>query len=223
MGFGIDIIVERKNGYVSIKETYLSYNWSGKQYNKYWYIRDDMDGKHSSVVISTIEKAINEMKKDGHTIEEPDPLNSSWSYGYNGDSKEKKKKLVNTIGIFMYHLTCFLDIAKKYPNGYWVTDSNYPCCINHLEYGYTTITYNNIYDTYDDTDDDTENNESTSSNKEVKTPYIFTYWHHPIKGIVKIDTFDDAMEVFGILRAKNDIRSKYWKDMAFKMKGSPNL
>ena len=50
---------------------------------------------------------------------------------------------------------------------------------------------------------------------------IVTYFRHPIKGNMRVDSFNTAIEVFRYLSAISDPRAKLWKDLAFLILDAP--
>ena len=76
-----------------------------------------------------------------------------------------------------------------------------------------------LYSDYDITDkEESESHDDTEEEESVTG----AYFNHPIKGRMKVTTFDDCMEIFGIVRMNGDyVRAKYWKTLAFQMDDAP--
>lgn len=77
-----------------------------------------------------------------------------------------------------------------------------------------------LYSDYDITDEE----ESESHDDIEEESETCTYFRHPVKGHMKVTTFDDCMEIIGILRLNGDnTRANYWKTLAFQMDDAPVL
>jgi hypothetical protein len=196
MGYGIEIImmilVDGKYMQEVVGEEYLSYNWTRDRFFQFWDILKDLNGKSSKNVQKNIDMALKAMSYLGHKIGVPDISNPNWGYGNDMTYKNKAS-------VFMHHLNRFRILTEKFPDAYWVTDYYYPKQINYEGKLLSLKTVPHA----------------------EKSGNLVTYFRHPIKGQMKVSTFDDAMEIFGLMRAKGDSRAILWKDLAFKMHDSP--
>lgn len=69
------------------------------------------------------------------------------------------------------------------------------------------------------TDDDLE--DVTEVKKEK--PTFITYYRHPLKGTMKVDTFEKACELAMIAKKKNDQRWEMWENLAWELPGAPTV
>ena len=220
MGYDIKLVNLTINGntvtdYTTVAETYISYNWS-IWFKNIWYIRDH-DGSSSNAIYTSLNSAISVLENEEIKTGVPDPMNSGWGFGIaninNNMSENRESPLMSEPerkSIFLYHLKNLLALAIRYPNAYWITDSNYAKSINHVRIG--TVLLSELDDDYTD-DADVDTNET----------YPFTYFRHPVKGNIKVSTFDDCMEIFGILRMQGNQNANSWKSLAFKMRDAPRI
>ena len=217
MGYDIKLVNLTINSntvtdYTTVAETYMSYNWS-IWFKNIWYIRD-YDGYSSNVIYTSLNSAISVLENEEIKTGVPDPMNSGWGFGIANINKNMSENRDSPLmseperkSIFLYHLKNLLALAIRYPNAYWITDSNYAKSINHVRLG--TVLLFELDDDYTDVD--------------ANETYPFAYFRHPVKGNIKVSTFDDCMEIFGILRMQGDHNANSWKTLAFQMHDAPYI
>ncbi len=119
MGFYIDTTDNLYTGFIS-------YNFS--KFNQYWYIRNDLNGKNTSVVIANLEKGIQKLREAGFKpIINPNETESS-----------------PTENVFLYNLIRMLNeirniliIHPSHIKAYYVMDKNFSILdgINNIRTG----------------------------------------------------------------------------------------
>jgi hypothetical protein len=141
MGFEISIIQVVKSNktatlydVTTLDRDYLSFNWSISTEDRDTWYMGDYDGESSTIVRSSLVRALKELSERGIYPGEPDLSNPGWSYGTDScdDSFLPDSECLS---IFAFHLHRFLELTDKYPDAYWATDSNETMRINHAEYG----------------------------------------------------------------------------------------
>ena len=221
----------------TVAERYLRPNWT-KWFENIWSIYN-YDGAPSSVIHRSLKNSITILENDGIITGVPDPANPyHWKNGVKGDTKsrftysddlpvlpEPERK-----SIFLYHLKDYLALTIQFPDAYWVTNCNHDLLIKHVTLGSKMLRVTNSdYDITDeeesesdDDDDDEEESDDEDEESEHDEDDTGTYFNHPIKGRMKVTTFDDCMEIFGIVRMNGDyVHAKYWKTLAFQMDDAP--
>ena len=79
-----------------------------------------------------------------------------------------------------------------------------------------------LYSDYDITDKKESESDDDIEEEDEEEEESDTYFNHPIKGRMKVTTFDDCMEIFGIVRMNGDyVHANYWKTLAFQMDDAP--
>lgn len=73
------------------------------------------------------------------------------------------------------------------------------------------------------TEEDLYNDKDKGNDNENETPTFITYYRHPLKGNMKVDTFEKASEIAIISKRNNDPRWKAWEELAWKLPGAPSI
>jgi hypothetical protein len=175
---------------------YLSYNFSVDEFSKYWYIRKHLVGHKASTILKYLKIAINEMSKN--------EISPSIPIGMDGWSRD--------IRVFMNHLKTMKDqieeLILKYPGHknvrYWTDSASGE---NEEEYP----------DVVSEPDDD-----EVGDTYQYEEPTVYTYFRHPIKGNMKIDTFAKASEIYTLLVLKGSSEAEKWLELAKMMPDAPN-
>lgn len=228
MGYGITVI-EVTVDYETVRlgrtvtELYLSYNWSGL--SDIWSVHEHLHGKLGSQVITSLEQAIAKLETEGIKCGVPDRKNPNWGYGLSPKADDdpieplgkqpKRMPDPEHKTVFRYHLESFRDELKKYTNEMKETilfsdhaDRPGVAMINEEEY---TIT-KKAERKEKDSDDEGEDSQPSGP---------VTYFRDSIKGNMRIDNFEKAMYVHGVMRAKNDARAEAWYELALQMPDAP--
>lgn len=228
MGFDIDIfetkiVIEDEEKVVvlgdNISSAYLSYNWSDlssicpehlflskcecENHESLWYLRNDLHRRFGSDVADRAKLAIKKLADLGIGIPVPDIKNSCWGWGNNMSQLKR-------LEVFAFHLNEFRKLGEQYPEAAFIADADNGdedyLYINNEE----TIKINVGLES------------DSASETETDFNSIVTYFRHPIKGNMRIDNFDTAIEVFGYLSAISSPMAYLWKDLAFQMHDAPS-
>jgi hypothetical protein len=199
MGHDIDILEGGPKGY-TLTETNISFNWS--KFSEYFHIRD-IQGHPGRLVAKHLHEVLYKLAKDGY---EPNANMrvDGWGQAIDKsavnawDDPDYKKDLMC---MFAYHIKSFLTLAERHPNGYWYSDQ--------VSGG------SPLYDVEPKLGSDDSDNESDDSPSDTADNLPVTAFRHPIRGIMMIRTYSDAMEVYRVMTEKNDPRAKWWHDLAF--------
>ncbi len=193
MGYDIGIIAVDpiEKKVIDRHEDYLTYNFSACKE----FEVHDIDCKSGYYACKYINEVIEKMEQAGFKTSDPDMTQDSWGWGI----KDKKiMELPQLAGVLMYHLQRFLvhicTMMKKHDHVYFV--------MNYSRYKSTII----------DGVEYEEVNHNTS---------IVTYFRHPIKGQMTVNTFHLAMEVYGITCALNPAKAEAWLNLAYQMPDAP--
>jgi hypothetical protein len=225
MGYDIKIVdLTIKNGKVyggdEVDTAYLSYNWSG--YDKVcfdhlfhkeckcerihlWYIKDDCIGRRGDDVAQRAQDTLRLLAQHDVLPGIPDDNNCNWGYGCYTDVNGRIVNLdpEERLMVFAYHLKRFQDLGNEYPNCFFISsDSDSTDII--LPNGETAVYYRN---------------ESESEEE----PDLSIYFNHPQKGMIKVNTFKIAMEIYGLMLYTNDVKAEQWYDLAMKMPDAPRM
>lgn len=214
MGFDFDIVTIRNKRVVAKHDSgYLTSNFGNLKDTVGWYLPKDLHGFCGREVAKRAGDAIVRMFEKGYAVGVPDLKNRDWGWGNNMEEKDR-------IGVFLYHLKRFAEMGARYPECYFIADNG---CLDQFR------------DTEDDWQDIVKEEEGEEGEEEgddggekkvgeeKEQKYVHTTaFGHPSKRIMEIKTFDDAMEIFGILRARGDEeRAQQWKKLAFTLPGAP--
>ena len=199
---GFDITVRVKD--VEVAHERLSSNWCdlweiaagpNETKIKIWSIKDDMFGLSSSEVIHRLDRALDILKSCfGVTPATPDFTNPAWGWGvfYTGkttkDGHEETQLLPRERR---------LGIFAFHLSRFKEVAERYP----------SAMFYNSDIYIY----------EEVSSDEEVETPELAYPYQHPHKGLMYIDTFSKAMQIYGLECAQGvpEELAKKWFNLAW--------
>ena len=178
------------------EETYLSYNFS--KFSDIWYARTSF-GKTSEEFANDLRKASAFLTEKRVIPEIPKGLFEIVEF--NGNIKKQPFDGWSTdIRVFHWHIKRLLKICEDNPKCLVLADISHSIHITEE-------------DLYEDEEDDGEN----------ETPTFITYYRHPVKGNMKVDTFEKASEIAIISKRNNDPRWKAWEELAWKLPGAPSI
>lgn len=120
MGFDFYIINSDRD---IVQSLYFSYNWSCLK--DYWYIRNDLLGQTTEDAVKKIEEVLKKVTEEGYKKCNPDDHkdNSSWGWGVSKEGGMMPKSQL--MGVFIYHLEHFLEVAKANPECTFVDSENF--------------------------------------------------------------------------------------------------
>lgn len=225
MGYDIDICEftidnnKARRG-KTVSTAYLSSNWSDLSricsqhlfegecgecwQTDLWYFRNDCHRRRGDDVMNRAQKALNLLSEYGITPGIPDERNDNWGFGLctttEGQSQLPPKE---RLGVFAYHLKRFCDLGRQFPMCFFLGDHDESCDL---------ILPNGTSVSCEGEESDNETDEATGP---------VTYFRHPFKGNFRVDSFQTAMEVYGLTSAKDDPRAQLWFDLAMQMPDAP--
>ncbi len=120
--------------------------------------------------------------------------------------------------MFATHMQRLLKTARRYPNARWYSDS---CEIAARLGEYSGVERKNTLDddSNDDSNDDSDEDSNDDSNDVPCVNSAFqAYYIHPIKGIMCIDSYEKAMEIYHLKLKGGDSRANGWSVLAKRFK-----
>jgi hypothetical protein len=155
------------------------------KFKHYWYIGDSY-GHTCYVVAKQLKRTIATLEEENVSDQIPD--------GCDGWSSE--------IEVFHYHLKRLLKFVEPHKKLRFFTDSKFY--------------YEDIGESGDETgsesDDETGDESKDDTNDHNSIPEI--YFRHPIKGHMKVDTFEKASEIYTIMSIADDPLANSWLRIA---------
>jgi hypothetical protein len=179
------------------ESTYLSYNFS--KFKNIWYACDSF-GKTSEEFANDLRTASQKLTNMNIIAEIPKELQKFETI--HGEIKMMPfDGWTPDIRVFYYHIKRLLKICEDNPHCIVIAD------IEH-----------SIYVTID---------EILSFSNVVRpvrnTETFITYYRHPIKGNMKVDTFEKACEIAQIAKKMNDTMYIHWEELAWQLPGAPSI
>ena len=201
MGYDIELI--NKNNEV-VKTEYFSYNWNMYKHCAAYFNAKRLYG-HSGEkgVIDHLESVLNDLDQKSEATKVDgwgDPLKDIIL------SEEELKS--EQLSMFATHIQRFLETAKKFPDARWYIDDyeiseklNGHCGVERKDLpGYCS----------DDSDDDSNDDDQP-----------IAYYQHPIKGTIRVDSYEKAMEIHLLQLKEKDVRASGWYNLALQMPDCP--
>jgi hypothetical protein len=226
MGFDIDInFFNIENGQATfVKKSdscYLSYNWSNLSHIcpehsfdekgecpdntceqlPLWYFRSDCHGRAGTDIVIRAEKALKLLETYNIRSNQIN-ITKDIAWGNNLDARER-------LAAFAYHINNFKILGEQYPDHFFIGD---------VEIAGLTL----LDGTFVEFNDDSSSDDSSSSDDDNNEKRIVTFYRHPLKGTFRIDSFESAMEIFGLLKALNSPSAQQWYDLALQMHDAPS-
>ncbi len=211
MGKDIALVRVNKDGTAEeVESESLSGNFSSQILSRYFYIYE-LDRHKVTDAIPILEAGITKLKAAGFKEGIPDLTNNSWGWGVH----ERKGQTTEIMpdqefaGVFLFHLNRILKKLVLYPEYYVVLEFSSSDSVT-MNDGTKTKPKPEVDYSVDSSFDDISN-----------SGRICTYYRHPTKGQMKIDTWKLAMEIYGIETALDSERADSWLELAQKMADFP--
>ena len=99
------------------------------------------------------------------------------------------------------------ETAKKIPDAYWYLD--YDCNLEKL-YEHCGVERKDLPGYCSDDSDDDSNDDQP-----------IAYYRHPIKGTIRVDSYEKAMEIHLLQLKEKDVRASGWYNLALQMPDCP--
>ena len=238
MGHGLELVEDDE----IVAEEYLSYNWSKGNADNF-HVGQICGHTGNKGVIARLEHVLNILeqnramphkatKVDGwgnllpaYHIEKTNNNSKFWKFWFffkkwfildNSEEEEtlpsnnisKEDLQIERMHMLATHVQRLLKTARRYPNARWYSDS----CEIAVRLGeYSGVERKNTDDSNDDSND---------------VPYVNsasqTYSIHPIKGLMCIDSYEKAMEIYNLQLKEGDPRANGWYNLAQTLKTREN-
>lgn len=180
------------NDYSKFEENECTYlSYNFAIFRKLWFARDNF-GKTSEEFAKRLREASKELTKRKISDKIPSGIYEKTGEPFDGYSSD--------IRVFHYHIKRLIKVCEDNPK----------CVV------FADIVHD-VHITKEDLDYDEEDDDGTDEEKES----FHTYFRHPLKGNMRVDTFEKACEVSVILKKSGDIRWEFWEDFAWKLPGAP--
>lgn len=205
MGYDYAVCKVLKNGegYVAKEcdhETSMNWNFHGPgtefcgEAIKVWSAREDVNERSGQDIVDRGLAAL-QILKEKYNIKPAKPeIHTGFYYGIYYCDKQKKKIRYGkekTLAIFAYHIQRFVDLGRSYPEHYFISDINR---------GFVTTSDGAqlFFDYQQDEEED---------------PGVYAFVIHPTKGMMRIDSYKTAMEIYGVCMAmgKKDDAEKWFQ------------
>lgn len=148
--------------------------------------------------ITIIEKCTSKLAQEGFSKGTPDLTNQSWAWGVTEkDNVSVLMEQKDLVGVLLFHLAQILSRLKQYPQGYVIID-------------FSTA------EDYDLGNGITIRPQKSQEEQDMESRWS-TFYRHPTKGQMKITTYEELMEVYGVEKALgHDERAEVWMNLAQK-------
>jgi hypothetical protein len=184
---------------------------------------------HQSYLLQFAKKRVHE--QDGwNGAKKGDEFTASWS-----DYEDKVPEIVHAINcMHAYHMQRFLDLAEKYPDGYWYSDQVWAVTPLDGDEGIPMVES-------DDEDEEEDKKEEPPKEEPAKPGFVIPMekvsllqglygirqgdgvvycYQHPIDGNKTICTAEDAMEAAKVAVSNKDQRAIVWTMIALIIQGA---
>jgi len=226
-------------------ELYMSYNW--RDYadvpcgtKGVWSVRENMHGKLAGQVVPSLEAAIKKLKELGADESKIEKSNHNWSYGCGPELDDGPLDDSARNNIFLHHMNYFLSVCEKFPNTVCVSDSCDLLGKDHVvgegDKAMRLVVAKEEEKENDQDDpmdlDNTTADDTTKAQVQMKLyPGViymlnekkqpFTHYRDEARGNMLVNSFADAMYVYGVMSQKEDRRAQSWLLFAFDMPDAP--
>lgn len=177
------------------ESTYLSYNFS--KFSEIWYARNSF-GKTSEEFANDLREASKKLTEQKVVAEIPSGFRETIT-----QSGEKKQVPYDgwtpDSRVFHWHIKRLLKICEDNPGCVVLADIDHGIHITEEEL------------------------KNCDKIKVKEQPHFVTYYRHPLKGNVKVDTFEKACEIAMIAKKNQDERWIMWEELAWCLPGAPRI